>query len=161
MSWTTLLYTITLWAAIGIFVIDFKHFLIPDSMILSIFVSGGVASYMGLTEHSFWVSMISSIISMITMYLIGKAYSRYRGYEVLGFGDVKLIGAFVMWLGPMGAPLVFVYSVLGMTMLFMGNVFERDEDIPKNAIPYGPILIIGFFVAMLCSSQLNLGVYMP
>jgi leader peptidase (prepilin peptidase)/N-methyltransferase len=78
--------------------------------------------------------------------------SRLKGREAMGFGDVKLVAAGGLWLGPWALPYIMAAGGL-LTLLGAGvaSVILR-RAVWKGEMPLGPGLaagILGIFIAGL------------
>ena len=101
-------------AMIVLFVVDLRHHVLPNVITLPGIAIGLVCS-VGL-EPGWFDALLGALGGGGSLLVIAEAYSRIRGQEGLGLGDVKMlamIGAFLGW------PLAFVTlawaSLLGAT----------------------------------------------
>jgi len=124
--------------------IDWDTFELPDSLNLGGLVFGLLTSFFR-QDFSFKDSIIGALVGAVFFLVIYLYYIKVRKFEGLGFGDVKL--------------LAFIGSVTGVKGVFfgvfLGSVFGLLWTVPiliknKNlqfAIPYGPFISLGCFVA--------------
>jgi leader peptidase (prepilin peptidase) / N-methyltransferase len=82
--------------------------------------------------------------------LMSVAYSAVRGSNGLGMGDVKLLAAMGLYLGPYAALVLFVGSVFGV----LAAVLFRGEGGASRKIPFGPSLALAGVVVALWGSDL-------
>jgi leader peptidase (prepilin peptidase)/N-methyltransferase len=69
-----------------------------------------------------------------------------RGFDGLGFGDVKFVAAGVLWIGIDGVPWLLVVAVLSaLASLVILRAEGHDLD-GKQAISFGPHLAIGLWL---------------
>ena len=74
---------------------------------------------------------------------IAAAYAALRGKKGMGMGDVKLLAAMGLYLGPYVALSLFAGSVLGLLATpLAGRRGARDER-----IPFGPFLALGGYLS--------------
>jgi leader peptidase (prepilin peptidase)/N-methyltransferase len=77
----------------------------------------------------------------------------YKSKEAFGLGDV-LLGSFVgVGLGPMFAFVSFAVGILLGGVFSLGYLLIRRGTSRREAIPYGPFLIIGMFLVVLIFSK--------
>jgi len=127
--------------------IDFDHFIIPDQLL----VAGlGVWLIMQLLIPfvSWTDAMAGGALGFAVMLVI---YVLSRGG--LGFGDVKLVGLIGLYLGTsltlLTLFLAFVMgAVVGLALLLL-KLKQR-----KSALPFGPFLALGAYLAMLWGQNL-------
>lgn len=144
---TSALYLVVWWSSVVIILVDLAHMLIPD---LAVVLIGLVAA--GL--HSLAGTPLDQVVSGA---LVGGGFpavlvlvTRGRG---MGWGDVKLGGALGLLLG---YPLAGVGLFLAITSGAVVGVALIGLRIRKlrDALPFGPFLLLGGFLAMLWGEQL-------
>ncbi len=139
---------ITLLILIPVSVIDFHHYIIPDSITLSGLVIGISVSFIpgGITPQ---LSLIGVLAGGGTLFCIGL-FGEYimRKKDSMGGGDIKLlafIGAVFGWKITLLA-IVFgalLGSIIGVLLILL-RILEKDKH-----IPFGPFLAIGTWTAFL------------
>lgn len=92
--------------AAAIAVEDLLTMLIPDTLVAALaLVSAGLL----VTTAPDWRAVLDAVLVALAvalgLFLFSAVYSRLRGMAVLGFGDVKLIGASALLVGPSGVGL--------------------------------------------------------
>ncbi len=133
-------------ASIPIFVIDIRHFLIPDALTLPGIVLGLGISFLpgGQTAVE---SLVGASTAGLFLWLIGFTASKVLKKDAMGFGDVKLIamaGALFGWQTAL-IGLLFA-SVLGSAFGLPMLLFRRLNK--EHHIPFGPYICLG----VLCSA---------
>jgi len=79
---------------------------------------------------------------------IGALYSRVRGVEAMGFGDVKMMALVGAFTGPAGvAVTLFAASVVG-AVTGLALIPLRGKTL-QNALPFGCFLAPAAFAALL------------
>ena len=143
-------------AMLVLFVIDLRHRILPNGITLPGIVAGFLFS---LFLPPGWLdSLIGIVAGSGVLLLIAETYSRIRGEEGLGMGDVKMlamIGAFLGW-KLMLVTLVlssFLGSIVGLGMIALG------KGNMKYALPFGTFLAVGAIVATVAGDDL-LGWYL-
>jgi leader peptidase (prepilin peptidase)/N-methyltransferase len=129
---------------IALFFIDLEHFLLPDKLTLPCIAIGlGLALYTApITDHL--LGMIAAAAAMGVIFAIGKLVYKQ---DVLGLGDIKLAATFGAFWGLKIALLSLYFSFLigGVTGIILILLKLRNR---KDAIPFGPAMILGCFVAV-------------
>lgn len=156
---------------IVVFFIDLEHYIIPDIAVY-VGVAIGVGKDLWLIHEGtrqLWrtlpfsnlmvpvpESIIGLAVGALGLLLIARLASLAFGKEAMGMGDVFLLAA-------MGANLalpclllaffiaVFVGSAAGALLMALRMKGRRDE------VPFGPMLVVGTFVAMLFGEPLIRG----
>ncbi len=139
---------ITLLILIPVSVIDFHHYIIPDSISLSGLVIGIAVSFIpgGITPQ---VSLLGVLAGGGTLFCIGL-FGEYimRKKDSMGGGDIKLLAFLGAVFGWKIALLAIVFgallgSIIGVLLILL-RILERDKH-----IPFGPFLAIGTWTAFL------------
>lgn len=140
---------------IVIFVYDLKHKLIPD------FATAGIAllALARIVATSYQLQATSLLIvrnDFITSFVTFAAFVGlwyFSGGRAMGFGDVKLAPALVLFLGASKGVLAILLSfwigaIVGIVLMLGKKAGWKSE------IPFGPFLALGAFVALLWGEQL-------
>lgn len=138
------------WTLIVLTFIDLEFRIIPDrfslgnwAVALAIVIFNWLKFDAPLTE-----SIVGGVLGFGFFFLIGFAYEKIKGFEGLGFGDVKMMGWLGTWLGALGLPLlVLTASITGLIVGVVVMIKEKGNL--KTAIPFGPFLAIGAIVVWL------------
>jgi leader peptidase (prepilin peptidase)/N-methyltransferase len=138
-------------ALIALFAIDLEHQLLPNVITVPGIVAGVLfALYLppGIRE-----SLIGVAVGGGVLWAIGEAWSRLRGMEAMGFGDVKMlamVGAFLGW--KMVVVTFVISSIIGGLAATALLVSRRTTW--TSAIPYGTFLALAAFIAALWGEPL-------
>lgn len=126
-------------------IIDYRHYLIPDSLVL-------ILAGWGLLEHFVVPELIEGLLFRLAAGLgvavfFGMIIVLTRGRGI-GFGDLKLGAALGLWLGALGviyalAAAFILGAVWGIGLLALGKKGLKD------AVPFGPFLALGAILARL------------
>ena len=135
---------------IVIFVFDLKYYLIPGKVLFF-----GILISILFNVLLFWEVLISKILGALLFgsfflfqYLLSKG-------KWIGFGDIKL-GAFLGFVLGWKLSLVNLFlSYLIGAIISIGLIASQKKTL-KSEIPFGPILIIGFFVSLLWGNKIIL-----
>ena len=123
-------------------VIDIRSMIIPDWVNGAIFVSGLMASVtIGTVDP--WSALAASAAASALLALVQVVFRAVRGYDGLGWGDVKFIGAAATWTGLEGlAFALLAASVLALVSVLGSQALTRKFD-RRQRIPFGPFLALG------------------
>ena len=140
------------WALIPLFLIDFDHQILPDSITLPLLWSGLLLSLFNLFVDSH-TSIIGAVAGYLSLWTIFHVFKLLTGKEGMGYGDFKLLGALGAWVGWQSLPVVILFSsvvgaVIGITLiLFKG----RDHSQP---MPFGPFLAAAGWITLLWGNDI-------
>lgn len=153
-------------------IIDFRQYIIPDSINLSLVILGIVliilspylfplSSFMGhyaslftFTEN-IWLSHLAAVLfGMLFFWLIifiskGKA---------MGWGDFKLVGALGLIFGWPDVIMVLILSFL-VGGIFCAVLLFKGRKKMKDAVPFGPFLVIGAALTFFFGYQIINGYF--
>jgi len=163
LSWSIFtVWLVVLVLMVVLFVYDAKWFLLPDVMMFPLI---GLATLVAIIRIASSQDFVSSLLSTSGAILIlGGLYfflwTVSKGMWV-GFGDVKLGLALGLLLGDwqLAFLTLFLANVFGLLLVLPGLLTKK---IGRGAhIPFGPMLMLGFFVALfygeaIISSYLSL-----
>lgn len=134
---------------LSIFVIDYKHQIIPNRLTLTMFEIGLVFAFIyGLSNIAISINMILGMVAGAGIFLLitllgGLVY----GKEAMGFGDVKLMGCLGLWFGLSEIIIIalmsFLIGAILSIILLVTRIKKSDEY-----IPFGPFIVLSTFIAM-------------
>ena len=151
--------------------IDFRHFIIPDSMNLFLAVLGAIllavnnhykrfsptggsffgyyADLFGLREN-IWVNYFFATAIVMIFFALVIIITKGKG---MGWGDFKLAGALGLILGwPDILGAVFLAFVIGSALSLVFMAFNKKKM--KDIIPFGPFLAFGASLVFFFGRQL-------
>lgn len=138
-----------------LFAYDLKWFILPDRVMLPVIgISLLYAGYMIIHSSDIAQSSIDTVLSIgilsglyLALWLISKG-------RWIGFGDVKLglaLGLLLMdW--KLALLALFLANLIGVLVILPGMVTGALSR--KTQIPFGPFLILGFFIALLFGTRI-------
>ena len=144
-----------------LFVYDLKWFLLPDLVTLPLIALSAVIALLRLVSvsdiQSAGASLLGSVLILAGLYFAIYWYSRYRFGEErtwVGFGDVKLGLALALLLGDwkLAFLTLFLANLIGVLYVLPSLVMKRLTM--KTQVPFGPLLIVGFFITLLFGSSI-------
>ncbi len=156
------------WAMTVLFFTDLDTRLLPDAVTLSGLVAGlGLAwfnPFLGEPGSGrIWLSLAGAVLGGGSLWSVGALYSRLRGVEAMGFGDVKMMAFAGAFSGPQGALFtIFGGSVVG-AVVGLALIPLRGRSM-QSTLPFGCFLAPAALVALLYARRLiewYLGLLVP
>ncbi len=149
------------WACMGILtvalgalsVIDFRTGYLPDVIVAPLGLVGLIIAIVGSPVGVSWqMALVGAAINAGLFYGLRWLISRLKGREAMGLGDVKLVAAGGLWLGPVGLP--YIMAVAGIATLLGAGIagLITGKPVWQGEMPLGPGLaigILGVFFAMV------------
>ena len=152
-SWAFAIAAIFSLMLIVLFFTDYDHQLLPDLVTLPGFGLGlAVAWYNPFLGDPGWprivAAMTGAALGSGILWGIGALYSRLRGVDAMGFGDVKMMALVGAFTGPAGvAVTLFAASVVGAAT-GLALIPLKGKNL-QNALPFGCFLAPAALVALL------------
>lgn len=140
---------------------DAKWFLLPNVVIFPLIVISAVIATtrvaLAAQPQAELVATGGALLVLVGLYAGLYYISRLKNGEAgtwVGFGDVKLVLALALLLGSWQLALltVFVANAAGLVAVLPGMV--RGKLGLKTHVPFGPLLILGFFVALFVGNAI-------
>lgn len=130
-GWSPLLIPVTL--ALGLLVaiamIDLAFGLIPDELNLVLALLGLAALLLG--QGDLFLGLVGSAGLLGLGLLLAIGYSKLRGREMLGLGDVKFFAAAGLWIPLMIIPwFLFIAGLLGAILGLVWRHFSGEKEFP-------------------------------
>jgi leader peptidase (prepilin peptidase)/N-methyltransferase len=128
---------------VGVTFIDLEHRIIPDELSIGGLVLGLATAYW-VPELGLMSSVVGSAIGFAIFYILAWLYLNMKGQSGMGGGDIKLLAMIGAYVGPSGVvTTILVSSILGSIVGILWAVLQKEKNLMKVAIPYGPFLVIG------------------
>jgi prepilin signal peptidase PulO-like enzyme (type II secretory pathway) len=142
---TTILACVAIFPAlVWVALADLRSRTIPDAATAYLGTVGALLVWS--TAVSPWWTIGLAVSSISTLGVLGEVIWRVRSVDVLGLGDVKLIGAGILIVGAEATWLmILLASVGGIVAALLAT--RRGEQ----GIPFGPFLAYAIFVTFLIS----------
>lgn len=163
-----LFFAILTWAFAVAAVIDLQYLRLPDVIIWPA-AAFAVAGSIALAAHfdhveAAWPALAATAGVSLFLYLFSTVFRLLRGREAFGLGDVKLLlslGASAGWLGwrpdaEVAGPVSMVIwvALAGFVIGSLAGLPAAGFRLSKH-IPFGPFLMIGWFVVVLFADSLR------
>ncbi|WP_375139496.1 prepilin peptidase [Pseudomonas entomophila] len=149
----TLAMVLLTWCLLALSVIDAKHQLLPDVLVLPTLWLGLIVNTMGLfvpLQAAVW-GAVAGYLSLWTVFWLFKLVT---GKDGMGYGDFKLLAMIGAWGGWQILPLTVVLSsVLGALAGLW--VMRRTDKAASTVIPFGPYLAIAGWIAVLWGDEIG------
>lgn len=136
-------------AAVLLAVVDARHRLLPDRVVLPALAAGAVLLALAAAGTGDWPALLRAVLAAAALFA-GFLVLAVVSPSGLGMGDVKLaavLGLYLGWLGwdvvLAGALAAFVVQALAVLVLLAARRVRRDGD-----LPFGPAMLVGAAVAM-------------
>ncbi len=135
-------------------VIDLKHRLLPDKLVLPFLILGVAFHFLTRFHYATPMDMVAgALLGGGLLYAVRFFAVRYYGDDALGLGDVKLMIAAGVWLGPQAILLTLIVGA--MAGIFHGLAIACSNKIKTKApmnlknlsLPAGPGFAVGIVIA--------------
>lgn len=149
-----ILFTLLLLVFIVIFAIDIKHYIIPNSLNITVLVLGALVLFFphSSINGQMTINFIDRLIGFgvsFAIFLIFFVLEKLLKKELIGGGDIKFffgIGLFMGWqLLLLG---LFISALIGVVVAIFKKIIKSEKFLNK-VIPFGPYLTIGFAFAYI------------
>jgi len=137
-----------------IFLIDYDHRIIPDSLSVSGIVIGFAISFLPGNAVNWLGSLIGILVGGGLFLGVAELGDRIFKKESMGGGDIKLaamIGAFIGWKGILLT--LGIGSLLGVLIGGTALIFAKDKTAART-IPFGPYLVTAALITFYWGEKL-------
>jgi leader peptidase (prepilin peptidase)/N-methyltransferase len=144
-------------AMLVLFFTDLDHQLLPDAVTLTGFVLGLVIAWFNpfLGEPGWsriWSALSGAALGAGLLWGIGALYSKLRGVEAMGMGDVKMMALVGAFAGPWGVVFtIFAASLVGAVVGVL-LIPLRGRTL-QDTLPFGCFLAPAALAALLVGRQ--------
>lgn len=131
--------------------IDYKSKRIPNKILLSaLIIRLGlyIPEYIYMRNEFFPELINEGFALLLSLLLIVFSIILKKG---IGMGDIKLFAVIAIYTGAFFTYSVLFVSVLAGAVIGMVLIFHFHQD-KKTAIPFGPLILLGYMVAALLGS---------
>ena len=135
--------------------IDLRYKIIPDSLNLTIFLTGvaalGINAVMSVDPPSFIIEQGGTALGGTLIYGLGSLLLRHAAQlvlkrEAMGLGDIKFYAAAGFWFGLSANAAATLLIVSGLSGIIMALAWKKHTG--EAEVPFGPSLIIAFIVVL-------------
>jgi leader peptidase (prepilin peptidase)/N-methyltransferase len=133
--------------------IDLREGIIPDWLNLLIAAIGLVR----MTALAGWAPAVAMLCEGVVIgamvWLLRWLYFKWRKFQGLGLGDVKLLAASAVWIGIVGIPTQLLIAS-GTALAAAGLMRLSKRPVTRlTALPFGPFLAFGLLAVILLQQQ--------
>jgi leader peptidase (prepilin peptidase)/N-methyltransferase len=131
-------------AMVCLFFTDFDHQLLPDAITLSGLAGGFALAWFNpfLTGQGWarlWAAGAGAAVGSGLLWLFGTLYTKLRGVEAMGMGDVKMMAMVGAFTGPFGVLLtIFAASLVGAAVGIL--LIPLRGGSLRDTLPFGCFL---------------------
>ncbi len=138
---------------IVIFVYDLKYMLIPEITLRVVQVLGFLwVIYQTVTQGTLYTGIWSAIILSFAIFALYVGTKK----QGMGFGDVELIFGLGLFIGLVDVFLLFFLSFFIGSIWGIGLIMLTRRNSLKVKMPFGPSIILAFWIVFLLSSHIPL-----
>ena len=120
--------------------VDLRDHRIPDATVIAITGLGLLMLWQILPEAA--IAHIGAALGIgLFFWLLSEVWCRVRHEDALGLGDVKLIAAATLWVGPTGFASFLLLATLGGIAASLLSI--------SRGVPFGPFLAISLWITWL------------
>ncbi len=134
---------------ISVFVIDYKHQIIPNRLNLTLLEIGIIFAFLyGMSDIAITINLLlGMLVGGGIFLLITVVGALIYGKEAMGFGDVKLMCTLGLLFGVSNIITITLISFLVGAVLSVLLLITRIRK-SNEYIPFGPFIVIGTFISM-------------
>jgi leader peptidase (prepilin peptidase)/N-methyltransferase len=155
LSWELPAYLFFAAVAVVLTVIDLRHHLLPNAVVLPALGIGFVLLALAATGENSWGALLRALLGAFALFVLYLVLALISPAG-LGMGDVKLAAVLGLFLGYQGWGALFVgavlASVVGMVVGFAVLASRRGGL--RSDVPFGPSMLAGALVAVVWGESL-------
>ena len=133
---------------VALTVTDLRRLILPDTL-TGLLAAAGVVATVILGTSSLTINSAAGVVAGILLLGLNAAYRRLRGRDGLGGGDVKLVAATALWLGPWGLPTLLLWACATAMIEVLVRLVQSGRLTADSRIPFGPHLAYGTWLVWL------------
>ena len=130
--------------------IDLKLWILPDELIV-LFAALALPFHYAIDWYygGWLLYVLAGLIGGVTLLIIREAANRFYKMDTMGLGDIKLMAAAGLWLGPQGILLALTVGALCGAMHAIALAFLTKKSLKNMMLPAGPGFIAGIIMVFL------------
>ena len=154
-AWELPAYLVLAGAAVPLTVIDLRHRLLPNRLLVPAFGAGAVLLTLAAALTGEWSDLLRAGIAAVVLFAVFLVLALISPRS-LGMGDVKLAGLIGLFLGWLGWAAVVVGSAAGFVVqALLAVVLLAGRRIGlRSELPFGPAMLLGAALAIAGADQL-------
>jgi leader peptidase (prepilin peptidase)/N-methyltransferase len=131
-------------------VIDLRTGYLPDPLQIALAVAGlGVVLIESPIEISWQLAAAGALMNGAIFWGLRWLVSRWKGREAMGFGDVKLVAAGGLWVGPFALPYIMAAGGILTLLGAMIAGLATGKPVWRGEMPLGPGLAAGILFCFI------------
>ncbi|MCC5782360.1 prepilin peptidase [Kocuria sp. CCUG 69068] len=150
LSWQLPAYLFFAAVAVVLTVIDLRHHLLPNAVVLPALGIGSVLLALAATGENTWGALLRAVLGALALFVLYLVLALISPAG-LGMGDVKLAAVLGLFLGFQGWGALFVGAVLASVVgMVVGlAVLASRRGGLRSDVPFGPSMLAGALVAVV------------
>ncbi len=129
---------------VWVIIVDTDRMIIPDLCNGLIALLGLAATYWK-TPSDLPLHIYAAMGTLVVLLLIAKSYRKIRGYSGLGMGDIKLLSACALWVGPAEIGSIVLLAA-GAAIVFSGALsIATAKRSSTQPLPFGPFIALALW----------------
>lgn len=141
-SWLSVAIVFAAAQVIWIVLRDITDFIIPDTPVVALGLAGAVVRVAGSPDgwpFELTLPFLDGLVCGVAFLIVREVFYRLRGYDGMGFGDVKLAAACGVLVGLQGfAWSVFIASAGGLVVALILSLLRPELKLDR--LPFGALL---------------------
>jgi len=143
--WSTLLWVGLSSTLVLLALIDWDTTLLPDRVVLPLWMVGLFGCHAGLTPHGLFAGAASAAVVLVLLGGLAGVFRRIRGDRGIGGGDLKLLAALATWWGLVGV--LYIVLLASVVTVVWNFVWRRFKGLsPQAEWPFGPAIVVAALV---------------
>lgn len=137
---------------IALSVIDLKTGYLPDPLQIALAASGLLVAVIGSPIGLSWpLALAGAALNGAVFWGLRWLVTRLKGREAMGFGDVKLVAAGGLWVGPLALPYIMAAGgILTLVGALVVGLITR-KAVWQGEMPLGPGLAAGILASFIAA----------
>jgi leader peptidase (prepilin peptidase)/N-methyltransferase len=148
---------------IAIAVVDARRFIIPDKLVLTALALGVVDALLVQSEASMTAALLAAalrgVAAAIAFWILRAAYTRLRGQEGIGLGDVKLASVAGVWLDLTAITFAIEIAALAALTAVLISGLRGKGVTGKTPVPFGLFFAPAVWIAWLLERSILLALF--
>lgn len=136
------------WALLLIATIDAEHLWLPDKLTLPLGALG-VLLTTSVSQTPLWTPLLGVAAGYGLLAAVAWLYKSVRGFDGMGGGDPRLMGAIGAWVGWQGVPSVLIWSCAAGLSVAIAQAIVHGRFSSRQQLPFGTFLAIGAWLTWL------------
>ena len=162
LSWQLPAYLFFVAVAVILTVIDLRHHLLPNAVVLPALVFGFVLLAVAAVGENAWAALLRAVLGALVLFVLYLVLALISPAG-LGMGDVKLAAVLGLFLGFQGWGALFVGAFLASifgALVGLAMLTSRRGGL-RSDVPFGPSMLAGALAAVVWGETLAREHFLP